>query len=87
MIVDTVCSRRKTIRIASDDKPAEVVRSRFMKLTSEHIQFVVDCLERNTTKVRNIRQYLLAAIYNAPLTMDAYYGAAVRHDFPQYAKD
>lgn len=52
LIVDTVCSRRKTIRIASDDKPAEVVRSRFMKLTSEHIQFVVDCLERNTTKVR-----------------------------------
>jgi len=87
LIVDTVCSRRKTIRIASDDKPTEVVKSRFMKLTSEHITFVVDCLERNTTKVRNIRQYLLAAIYNAPLTMDAYYGAAVRHDFPQYAKD
>ncbi len=65
LIVDTVCTNRKMIRIASDDKPAEVVKSRFMKLNSEHISFVLDCLKENTTNVRNMRQYLLAAIYNA----------------------
>ena len=80
LIVDTVCTNRKMIRIASDDKPAEVVKSRFMKLNSEHISFVLDCLKENTTNVRNMRQYLLAAIYNAPLTIGRYYDSKVRHD-------
>ena len=80
LIVDTVCTNRKMIRIASDDKPAAVVKSRFMKLNSEHISFVLDCLKENTTNVRNMRQYLLAAIYNAPLTIGCYYDSKVRHD-------
>lgn len=80
LIVDTVCTNRKMIRIASDDKPAEVVKSRFMKLNSEHISFVLDCLKENTTNVRNMRQYLLAAIYNAPLTIGCYYDSKARHD-------
>lgn len=80
LIVDTVCTNRKMIRIASDDKQAEVVKSRFMKLNSEHISFVLDCLKENTTNVRNMRQYLLAAIYNAPLTIGCYYDSKVRHD-------
>lgn len=80
LIVDTVCTNRKMIRIASDDKPAEVVKSRFMKLNSEHISFVLDCPKENTTNVRNMRQYLLAAIYNAPLTIGCYYDSKVRHD-------
>lgn len=83
LIVDTVCTNRKMIRIASDDKPAEVVKSRFMKLDAEHICFVIDCFKENTTKVRNVRQYLLAAIYNAPLTIGSYYDALVRHDMSE----
>lgn len=83
LIVDTVCTNRKMIRIASDDKPAEVVKSRFMKLNSEHISFVLDCLKENTTSVRNMRQYLLAAIYNAPLTIGCYYDSRVRHDMSE----
>lgn len=83
LIVDTVCTNRKMIRIASDDKPAEVVKSRFMKLNSEHISFVLDCLKENTTNVRNMRQYLLAAIYNAPLTIGCYYDSRVRHDMSE----
>lgn len=80
LIVDTVCTNRKMIRIASDDKPAEVVKSKFMKLNSEHISFVLDCMKENTSDVRNTRQYLLATIYNAPLTISSYYEYKVRHD-------
>ena len=80
LIVETMCSKRKLIRIASDDKPIEIVRSRMMKLDAEHIKFVVSCFKENTTKIKNIRQYLLASIYNAPLTMEGYYDALVRHD-------
>ena len=83
LIVETVCSRRKLIRIASDDKPIEVVKSRLMKLESEHICFVIDCFKSNKTEIRNVRQYLLAAIYNAPLTFDPYYDAKVRHDMAE----
>ncbi|MEQ2822108.1 DUF6017 domain-containing protein, partial [Hominicoprocola fusiformis] len=68
LIVDTVCSARKVIRIAGDDYPAEVVKSRFMKLDSSHVQYVMDCMKDNTTYVRNIKKYLLAALYNAPTT-------------------
>ena len=80
LIVDTVCSARKTIRIAGDDFPAEVVRSRFLKLDSSHVQYVMDCMRDNTTYVRNIKKYLLAALYNAPSTINSYYSSLVQHD-------
>lgn len=80
LMVETVCSKRQYIRIAGDDKPAEIVRSRFMKLDSSHIEFVIKCFHDNTTKVRNIKQYLLASIYNAPVTINGYYDSLVRHD-------
>lgn len=80
LIVDTVCSARKTIRIAGDDYPAEVVKSRFMKLDSSHVQYVMGCMRENTTYVRNIKKYLLAALYNAPVTISNYYSSLVQHD-------
>ena len=80
LIVDTVCTARKTIRIAGDDYPAEVVKSRFMKLDNSHVQYVMDCMRDNTTYVRNIKKYLLAALYNAPVTIGSYYSALVQHD-------
>ena len=80
LIVDTVCSARKTIRIAGDDYPAEVVKSRFMKLDSYHVRYVMDCMRENTTYVRNIKKYLLAALYNAPATIGNYYSSLVQHD-------
>ena len=80
LLVDTVCSRRKFIRIAGDDKPAEVVKARLLKLDGDHLRFVLMCLKENTTLVRNMRQYLLAALYNAPLTMSNLYSARVQHD-------
>ena len=81
LLVDTCCSHKAYIRIAGDNKSGEVVRSRFMKLDSSHIQYVLSCLKENTTDVRNIRQYLLAALYNAPTTISAYYQAKVNYDF------
>ena len=80
LIVDTVCSARKTIRVAGDDYPAEVVKSRFMKLDSSHVQYVMDCMRDNTTYVRNIKKYLLAALYTAPVTIGNYYSSLVQHD-------
>ena len=80
LLVDTVCSRRKMIRIAGDDKPFEVVKGQLMKLNSDHIRFVLMCLKENTTQVRNMRQYLLASLYNAPMTMHSSYAARVQHD-------
>ena len=80
LIVDTVCSARKTIRIAGDDYPAEVVKFRFLKLDSSHVQYVIDCMKNNTTYVRNIKKYLLAALYNAPATINNYYSSLVQHD-------
>ena len=80
LMVDTVCSRRETIRIAGDDYPAEVVKSRFLKLNSSHIEYVLDRIRENTTYVRNIKKYLLAALYNAPATIDSYYTSLVSHD-------
>ena len=68
------------IRVAGSDYPAEVVRAKLLKLNSEHIRFVMDCLKQNTTRIRNIRQYLLAALFNAPNTMNSYYTALVAHD-------
>ena len=80
IILETVCSKRKTIRIAGDDYPAELVKAKFMKLNSSHIEFVFDCMKENTTKIRNIKQYLKAVLVNAPNTIDSYYTALVAHD-------
>ena len=80
LVQETVCSTRSRIRIAGNDYPAEVVRSKLLKLNSEHIRFVMDCLKQNTTRIRNIRQYLLTALFNAPSTMSSYYTALVAHD-------
>ncbi len=80
LIVDTVCTARKMIRIAGDDFPAEVVKSRFLKLDSSHVQYVMDCMKDNTTYVRNIKKYLLTALYNAPVTISNYYSSLVQHD-------
>ena len=81
LLVDTVCSKRRFIRIAGDDKPAEAVKAQLMKLNSDHLRFVLMCLKENTTQVRNVRQYLLATLYNAPMTMHSSYAARVQHDF------
>ena len=80
LMVDTVCSNRKMIRIAGDDYPAEVVKSRFLKIGSSHIEYVLERMRENTTYVRNIKKHLLAALYNAPVTMDSYYTSLVSHD-------
>ena len=80
LLVETVCSARKTIRIAGDDYPAELVKAKLMKLDSSHIEFVIDCLRKNTTEIRNIKKYLLASLFNAPSTINGYYTALVAHD-------
>ena len=80
LMLETVCTRRKTIRIAGDDYPAELVKAKFMKLDSEHIRFVLDCMRENTTKIRNIKQYLRAVLFNAPSTIGNYYTSLVAHD-------
>ena len=80
LILDTVCSKRQYIRIAGDDKPCEVVKNQFLKLNGGHIEYVLASFRENATKVRNIKQYLLASLYNAPLTMSNYFDALVRHD-------
>jgi hypothetical protein len=80
LMLETVCTARKTIRIASDDYPAELVKSKFLKLNSMHIEFVLDCLRKNTTEIRNIKKYLLAVLFNAPSTIGSYYTSLVAHD-------
>ena len=80
LMVNTVCSNREMIRIAGDDYPVEVVKSRFLKIGSSHIEYVLERMRENTTYVRNIKKYLLAALYNAPVTMDSYYTSLVNHD-------
>ena len=81
LLVDTCATNRKTLRIAGDDKPAEVVRSRFMKLNADHIRFVLKCLAENSSPIRNMKQYLLASLYNAPTTMQLSYQNQTNHDF------
>lgn len=80
LLAETCSSKRKTIRIAGDDKPVEIVKSRLMKLNSLHIQYVLDCLKENTTYVRDMKQYLLTTLFNAPVTIDSYYQARVNYD-------
>ena len=80
LLVDTCATNRKTLRIAGDDKPAEVVRSRFMKLNADHIRFVLKCLAENSSPISNMKQYLLASLYNAPTTMQLSYQNQTNHD-------
>ena len=80
LMLETILSKRPYIRIAGDDFPREVVKSRFLKINSSHLEYVFDCIDKNTTKVNNIKAYLLAALYNAPTTMDSFYRAEVNHD-------
>ena len=85
LVQKAVCSTRSRIRVAGNDYPTEVVRSKLLKLNSEHIRFVMDCLKQNTTRIRNIRQYLLAMLFNAPSTINSYYTALVAHDMASAA--
>ena len=80
LIAETLCSRKQYIVVAGDEYPAELVKEKLLKITSSHIQYVFDCLDQNTTYVRNIKKYLLASLFNAPSTMDSYYSALVNHD-------
>ena len=83
LMTETVCARRKTTRVCGADFPAEVVKSQLLKLDAEHICFVLKCLHENTSKVKNIKQYLLATLCNAPLTINSYYSALVSHDLAE----
>ena len=85
LMTETVCVRRKTTRVCGADFPAEVVKSQLLKLDAEHIRFVLKCLHENTSKIKNIKQYLLATLYNAPLTINSYYSALIRHDLSEPA--
>ena len=80
LMVEAVCSKKKNIRVAGNDFPQAVVKSRLLKLDREHIMFVFDCLKENTTQVRNMKQYLLTVLYNAPATIENHYAAQVNHD-------
>jgi hypothetical protein len=84
LILETVVSKSESIVIASSKYPTELVKSKFLKLNSSHVEYVVDCLKSNTTKVRNIKKYLLAVLFNAPTTISGYYQAEVNHDMPQF---
>ncbi len=80
LMVEAVCSKKETLRVAGNNFPQAVVKSRLLKLDREHIVFVFDCLRENTTQVRNMKQYLLTVLYNAPVTIESHYAAQVNHD-------
>lgn len=80
LILDTVCSTRETIGIAGEQRSMDIVKSRFMKLDAGHLEFVLQSMAENTTLIKNMKKYLLAALYNAPLTMNNYYRSLARHD-------
>lgn len=80
LMVDVCCSSRPSIRISGEEIPTAVVKSRFLKLDKEHISYVMDCMRQNTTRIVNIRAYMLSALYNAPLTISQYYTSLVSHD-------
>ena len=81
LITDVLCTTRPTLRIGGEELPSEQVKERFSSLDYGHLEYVFDCLRKNTTQIRNIRAYLLTSLYNAPVTMSPYYQAAVQHDF------
>ena len=83
LMVEVCCTRRETVRVNQEDIPTTVVRSRFLKLDREHILYVMEAMQRNTTQVANIRAYTLSALYNAPVTIGQYYTAQVSHDMAQ----
>ena len=82
-MLEVLCSNRKTIRIAGDDIPAEAVRERFLKIDSSHVAYILECMRNEMTEVRNIKQYMLAMLYNAPVTISGYYQALVNKDMAQ----
>ena len=84
LMVDVLCSKAKTIRISGDDKPADVVKAQFMKIDSGHMEYILDCFKNQISDIRNVKQYLLATIYNAPLTIDHYYTAKVSYDMAHW---
>ena len=85
LIVETIISENDYIIISSTKFPKEAVKSRFSKLDISHIEYVLECMNHNTTNIKNIKKYLLAALYNAPTTIDSYYKARVQHDMPELA--
>ena len=85
LILETVLSQKDKIYIAKDCYPAELVKSRFLKLDFGHIEYILTCMKDNTAKVRNIKKYMLAALFNAPATIGNYYQAEVNHDMAHYA--
>lgn len=84
LILETVLCQNDEILIASNWYPTNLVKAKFMKLNHAHVEYVITCLKKNTTKVKNIKKYLLAALFNAPSTMKGYYSAEVNHAMPQY---
>ena len=83
LMVEVCCTGRETVRVNQEDLPTAVVRSRFLKLDWEHILYVIEAMQKNTTQVVNIRAYTLSALYNAPVTIGQYYAAQVSHDMAQ----
>lgn len=83
IMADTICSTAKTVRLGKQDIPTELMRSRFFSLNADHLEYVIDCFKSNTSKVRNVRSYLLTSLYNAPTTLQSYYQAEVSHDMAE----
>ncbi len=84
LLTETVCTQKNNLVIAGDNYPAAIVKSKLLKLNSEHIEYVIDCMKSNTTDVRNIKKYLLAALFNASSTIDSYYRSKVNHDMANF---
>lgn len=84
LMTETVCTQKASLVIAGDTYPAAIVKSKLLKLTSEHIEYVIDCMMENTSDIRNIKKYLLAALFNAPSTIDSYYTTKVHHDMANF---
>ena len=80
LIAETLCSRKEYIVIAGDEYPAALVKDKLLKVNSSHIEYVFDCIDKNTTYIRNIKKYMLASLFNAPSTIDSYYTSLVNHD-------
>ena len=80
IICEVVCVKRKKIRIGGEDYPYELVKSKFMKLNSSHLFYVIECMQNTTSRITNIKLYMLTALYNAPNTMNHYYQQSVQHD-------
>ena len=84
IMVDAICSTRPTIRVNGEDVPHDVVKSTFLKLNSSHIEYVLEAMDNNTSDVRNIRSYLITALYNSRLTLNSYWQSRVNHDMKEY---